>query len=439
MAAPDPAPAGDAEDPLEALVAAVQALFPDADYVRPGGTLTVTPRQPGVERLRLELPPGQFLHFQSLALAATGVPDLAPITRVSASSWHADYGTGFDVRRMLDFERASGTTVHTGADEPAWVELAFDRPIDIEQIRLRNVAGPTAPRARGLRIILTVSGRDVVVYDAGARQEEAARLLEQAASGRPGPADEALSALTPIVAQALFGAYHPARTAFDALTGLSDERRRSFRRLISRTVLADRQLEWTIHGPQRCFRFWTPEEKVRYLHDASAIAADLRDLTPKVCFGFGAALAVVRDGDMIPHDDDLDIIVGFEEREAANLPAALKLVEAHLRPRGYTVSGNFTAHRHVSRDGRKHLDVFVGLFEGDTISWYPGARGILDRDIMYPTSEGTLLGVTVPLPRNPLIYLERVYGPGWRRPDPGFKHSWNRAEYLDLVRRPAST
>ena len=44
----------------------------------------------------------------------------------------------------------------------------------------------------------------------------------------------------------------------------------------------------------------------------------------------------------------------------------------------------------------------------------------------------------VALPRNPLIYLERVYGSGWRHPDPGFKHSWNREAYLDLVRRPPS-
>jgi hypothetical protein len=437
VAAPDAAAPADL---LDRLVDAVRTCFPDSDYVAPGGTLTVRAERAGVERIRIELPPGQFLHFQSLAVTATGIDDVAAIARLTASSWHGEYGSRFDLRRMLDFGHPDGTTVHTQADEPAWVELSFDRPLDLTELRLRNVAGATAPRACGLRITAAAAGEGgAVLYDAAARQAQAARLLTDTVLGAPGPLDEAALALAPIIAQALFGAYQPARTAFDALTVLSDDRRRYFRKLVSRTVLAGRQLEWTIHGPQRCFRFWSPEEKVRYLHDAVAIAEELKGLTPKVCFGFGAALAVVRDGDMIPHDDDLDIIVGFEEHEAANLPAAHRLIEGYLRPRGYTVGGNFTAHRHVSREGRKHLDVFVGLFEGDTISWYPGARGVLDRRTMYPTSEGTLLGVTVPLPRNPLVYLERVYGAGWRHPDPGFKHSWNRSEYLDLVRRPAST
>jgi hypothetical protein len=57
---------------------------------------------------------------------------------------------------------------------------------------------------------------------------------------------------------------------------------------------------------------------------------------------------------------------------------------------------------------------------------------------MYPTSEGTLLGVPVPLPRNPLIYLERVYGANWRNPDPGFRHAWDRSSYEDLARATAS-
>jgi hypothetical protein len=146
----------------------------------------------------------------------------------------------------------------------------------------------------------------------------------------------------------------------------------------------------------------------------------------------------VRDGEPIPHDDDLDLIVGFEQAEAPTLPHAMRLIEAFLRVRGYAVTGNFTAHRHVSRAGFfKKVDVFAGLFEGDTIAWYPGVRGSLNRTMMFPTSEGAMLGVTVPLPRNPLLYLEQVYGPGWRVPDPTFAHVWNRSAYLDLVKPPA--
>ena len=61
--------------------------------------------------------------------------------------------------------------------------------------------------------------------------------------------------------------------------------------------------------------------------------------------------------------------------------------------------GNYSAHRQIGRNNRgKHVDVFVGLFEGDAISWYPGTRGALDRDTMYPTTTAPLLGVECPIP-----------------------------------------
>lgn len=424
-------------DALDALISTAQACFPDADYLAPNGVLAVRGEFADVSVLRIELPPEQFLHFQSLSVTTADGTDALRTAAVAPSSWHGEYGSRFDPAKLFAFDAPSGTVVHTEADAPAYVDVTFAAPVTLTEVRLRNVATSTAPRARGIRLSTWGGTGQRVIYDAAVREQQLTAVLSDALAHRPEGADPVLIDLVPIVAQTVFGGYHAARTAFDALPDVPDATRREFRALMSRTVLANRDLEWTIHGPQRCFRFWTEQEKLTYLQDALAICDALRELTPKVCFGFGSALAMVRDGGLIPHDDDLDLIVGFDEDEAANLPAAHKLVENWLRPRGFSVSGNFTAHRHVSRPGRKHLDVFVGLFEGDVISWYPSARGILDRNIMYPTSEGTLLGLPCPLPRNPLIYLERVYGPKWRNPDPGFKHSWNRAEYADLVRRKA--
>jgi hypothetical protein len=275
------------------------------------------------------------------------------------------------------------------------------------------------------------------VYDADARAAELEQALDGVLSHSNRIADDESRTLLPVIALTVAGKYAEARTTFDAIDGMSDGRRRAFRKQISAQLLAPRSLEWTVHGPQRCFRFWTPAEKVKYIEFAASVAWELKDLTPSVCFGFGAALAVVRDGEPIPHDDDLDIIIGFEPHEAGSLPDGLRRVAEFLRERGFTVAGNFSAHRHVSKAGHKHVDVFVGLFEGDVVSWYPGARGALTRQMMFPTSEASLLGVEVPLPRNPLVYLEKVYGEGWRRPDPGFKHTWDRSAYADLAKKKA--
>ncbi|KRE55360.1 hypothetical protein [Phycicoccus sp. Soil748] len=415
---------------LDDVILSARTLFPDLEFLAPGGVLELAVRRHGVERIRVELPPGQFLHLQGIGVDAPDDGRTAR-ARVEVSSWYKSYGERFELQRLLDFEHPTGTVVHTGADEPAWLELVFDSPIDIERLRLRNVDGPTAVRARGLRVLLQTGGTWLVAYDHAARAGELRRLLTHRTELG---GDPTITALLPLLAQTFEGAYADARQALDAHTEISTADRSAFRAAVTSGLLADRELEWTVHGPQRCFRFWDETEKVTYVEFAAKVAEALASLTPQVCFGFGAALCVVRDGDLIPHDDDLDIIIGFDPHEAGTLGEGLALVEQCLRPLGYTVTGNFTAHRQVRRNGSKQVDVFVGLFEGDTISWYPGTRGALDRDLMFPASEGRLLGVPVPLPRNPLVYLERLYGEGWRHPDPNFKHTWDRATYADLTR-----
>ncbi len=149
-------------------------------------------------------------------------------------------------------------------------------------------------------------------------------------------------------------------------------------------------------------------------------------------------LSVVRDKALIPHDDDLDIIIGFEPTAAPTLTDALRLVEDHLRPLGYDVTGAFAAHRHVRRPGRKRVDVFVGIFEGEAIAWYPGARGALTRDIVFPPTSADLLGVPCAIPAQPEVYLERLYGAGWRVPDPYFSHRWDISAYADIAGAPAA-
>lgn len=420
------------------LIRAAQAAFPDAEYITPNGVLNIRGKFRGVERLRVEAPPGTALHFQSLTVDGPDVEEWVNSATVATSSWYGKFGAKFDPRRLFDFDSPTGTTIHTAADNPAWAEVTFPRPLDLSAVRLRNVGGGTAYRGRGIKVFAHSRGKSRSIYDASVRERELSDYLTAGLSRGYADPGRVARSLVPIMVLAFFGAYSPANRAFDAMRGLSAQQREEFRALMSRTVLEPREREWTTHGPQRSFRFWSEQEKADYLREAVEICDSLKGLTAKVCLGFGSALAIVRDGDFIPHDDDLDIIVGFDETEARDLSTALGLVETWLRPRGFVVDGDFTAHRHVKRPGRKNLDVFVGLFEGERISWYPSARRILERDTMYPTSQRSLFGVPCPLPRDPETYLERVYGPGWRQPDPGFTHGWKRSEYVDLVQRGGS-
>jgi hypothetical protein len=425
---------------LDAVISAARIEFPDFELVAPDGRLELHQDLLAVDRLRLELPPGQHLHLQSVGITADGVDDVAAVATAAVSSGHEGFGDGVDLARLLDFDAPSGPAVHTGEDEPSWLELSFAHPLDISAIRLRNVSGLSSVQARGIRVLAGAADNDLtVVYDGTERAAELDRELATLASPEHygGEAGDLIQALLPVISNTLRGDYRAGRIALEKVTLLSEETARLYKLAINEMVLRERSREWTVHGAKRSFRFWSEQEKLDYVELAVTIAAELKQLTPHTCFGFGATLAVVRDGDLIPHDDDLDLIVGFEPAEAANLPQGLRRIERFLRQRGYTVSGAHAAHRQVRVAAGPPVDVFVGLFEGDTISWYPGTRGSLNRQLMYPTSTGQLLGIECPLPHDPPGYLERVYGPDWQQPNPDFAHSWNRASYADLTRRPA--
>ncbi len=425
-----------APDPLSGLITVGRELFPDLDFLAPNGVLRLGLPEGVIDRLRIELPPGQFLHLQSIDITTPDLDDLAAAASVRVSSWYGEYESKFDPARLFAFDAPSGTVIHTMADAAgAWIEISFRRAIAASEIALRNISTTLSTRARGIRVLVGRPRRDLeLVYDAAGRQAELEQIFDRMSLLRP-ELDAESKLLVPILAKTIAADYHVARTTFDKADGLSNERRRAFRDLVSTELLATRELQWTIHGPQRCFRFWSTGQKKNYTRYAAQVVEDLAELSPQVCFGFGSALSVVRNGDLIPHDDDIDVIIAFEQSEAGSLTAANELVEAHLRGRGYQVSGNFTAHRHVAKPPAKKVDVFVGLFEGDSIAWYPGKRGSLTRSMMFPTSEGALFGIPVRLPRNPLLYLEQVYGKSWRVPDPGFTHRWNNSAYRDLVKK----
>ena len=407
-------------------------------FLAPSGVLDLPVASGRYVRLRIELPPKQFLHLQSIGIEADGVDDVAALTTLTASSWYADYEQKFDLARLLDFDHPAGTQVHTKADEPAWVELTFARPLRIRRVRLRNVGKEVSRRARGIKVVATtVLRRRRVLYD-GPLDLRTVRSI-MAPLTKTAETDDLLAKLLPTFELTLKADYPAARKKLAAVEDLDDADRRRFREAMNARLLPARQRLWTIHGPQRSFRFWSDAEKDRYLRFTVEVVEALRTLTPHVSLGFGSVLSAMRDKALIPHDDDLDVIIAFEPHEATTLAEGLARIAAHLEPQGYTVSGSFSAHRHVGRPGRKYIDVFVGLFEGDQVSWYPGARGALTRDMMFPTRDVPLLGIPVPVPAHPEAYCEAVYGPTWNVPNPDFAHRWDATAYADISgKKPAA-
>lgn len=428
--AADPAQVGDPT--VAALIATAAERFVNLGFLAPDGLLDLRLDGSPVRSIRVELPRGP-LRLQAIGVSADGAADVAADVSLRASSRDEDGETALDPFAFLDVDNPTGTLVHTGPDNPAWVEVGLRRPLPVTRIRVRNVTDDAARSARAIRVATRSRWRTRVIYDGREAVRAWGALVKAESPSRP-----VTAALVHTLDLTVRGEYGRAHTYLAA--HVEDEgARRWFRNAVNESLLPARNIEWTVHGPKRPFRNWSEAERQAYVADGSQVVDALRSLTPDVCFGFGSVLAVVRDHALIPHDDDLDIIVGFEPAAASTLAGALRLIEDHLRPQGFEVTGGFAAHRHVRRPGRKHVDVFVGLDEGESISWYPGARGGLTRDIVFPPIAAELLGVPCLIPAQPEVYLERLYGKGWAVPDPFFNHNWDRAAYADIAGTAATT
>jgi hypothetical protein len=415
---------------VDALIQVATARFTNLGYLGPDGLLDVPLELDGVSGIRLQLPPGRALRLQAIGLDGPGATDMASIARVVASSREGDGPGAIDPAILFDIDRPAGPAIHTRVDQPAWAEVRFARRVALTRLRLRNVSDETAREARGLKVTATTRWRTRVIYNGSAELRDWRSLVARAKIETA--SDPERAALLHVLDLTVRGEYARAHQSL-AHTVADEGDRRWFRVAVNRALLPARGLEWTVHGPTRPFRAWSPLEQEDYVRDSASIVEALQALTPDVCLGFGSVLAVVRDRALIPHDDDLDIIVGFEPAQAETLSDGLRLVEAHLRSLGYEVTGRFAAHRHVRRPGGKRVDVFVGLFEEDAVSWYPGARGGLTRSIVFPPRQAELLGVRCTIPAQPETYLERLYGEGWRVPDPHFNHDWNLSGYEDIA------
>ena len=200
--------------------------------------------------------------------------------------------------------------------------------------------------------------------------------------------------------------------------------------------LTDRfKLTYVSHGLKKTFNHWSLSEKQSYLNEALAIVLALKQLSPHVCLFGGAALGWQRQASLLEDDDDLDILIGLSREVHLDIGTAIEQVVKVLRDSGWKVTGIFFSHLWVKTrsSAAETLDVFIGMIENDRVSCYPMPRKGLELQRLFPASDKTLHGVSVPMPRDVEHYLETDYGTNWRVPDPNFQSNWDRRPYADIA------
>lgn len=267
-------------------------------------------------------------------------------------------------------------------------------------------------------------------------QDWIASLVGRGLRGEPIGASEQESpeaaAVMRLVSDVREGRHRQAYMGLRELKLLDQEEKKRLIGAANESYLMERQLEWTNHGILRSFRFWSIEEKQAYLRLTVEVMDCCKTVTPHVTLGFGSVLAIMRDNDFVPHDDDMDILVAFPLDSVRRYPDALEILNKAFEPSGLRAHGNYLSHRNVNKNNGKSVDVFVGFIEDDRVSWFPSRRGNLRVEEVFPAKKVDFLGVDCEIPADPDTYLQATYGESWKTPIANWNHPWNRQEYVDF-------
>jgi SAM-dependent methyltransferase len=145
---------------------------------------------------------------------------------------------------------------------------------------------------------------------------------------------------------------------------------------------------------------------------------------------YGTLLGAARNGELIGHDNDVDLSYVSLAATPVDVIREAYRVERALKAAGFVVRRGSAARLNVrlpQADGTlRYVDVFTAHWvEG--VLYTPQDTGFrLPVSTILPLGTLTLHGREVPVPADHERLLEETYGPSWRVPDPSFKYETPR-------------
>ncbi|MDQ0737040.1 class I SAM-dependent methyltransferase [Arthrobacter agilis] len=139
----------------------------------------------------------------------------------------------------------------------------------------------------------------------------------------------------------------------------------------------------------------------------------------------GTLLGPVRNGRILPHDDDADLAYLSRHTNPSDVALESFGIERTLAAHGYETVRHSSGHLQLLFPGgtvtdRFYLDIFT-YFECD--GWFYGtfhAREPAETVTIHPLKPLAVNGRMLPGPAEPAELLAAIYGPSWEVPDPTF-------------------
>lgn len=165
------------------------------------------------------------------------------------------------------------------------------------------------------------------------------------------------------------------------------------------------------------------------LDTAQRVIVDITDFGAVAFVGYGTLLGAVRNGKVIGHDNDVDLICFSNHSEPTALLRESLLLARFLRDRGWTVDQPRASFIRVAI-GQGYLDIFSAFHDGERLYVDRFVWADVPVNGIVPAGTITLEGRDIAAPRDPGQLLASIYGPDYLVPDPALRHHPRR----ELVR-----
>lgn len=141
---------------------------------------------------------------------------------------------------------------------------------------------------------------------------------------------------------------------------------------------------------------------------------------------FGTLLGAARSGKVIGHDSDIDLCFLSEKQTPAEMAVEIWGIARALVDAGISVKHKTASFITVVYDapdgGEDGIDIYTCFYVGDLLHETATVRARVPRSAILPLRALEFEGRDMPAPADPDRMLAVSYGPGWRVPDPSFRH-----------------